>query len=176
MRPLPSQSAMGGWTRFFLILLVAATPTLLLAHNSIEDMEEQIDTRERFAELTDLVAPVFTLQDVDANTVRLDDFRGRVVILNFLYSRCEEQCPLHSAKLAEVQQQLSLASLSDRVQFITIATDTEDAASTAESMRGGHKKCQKKSSPTTHGGLARQGTHRVFHSRPLQNLSRDHGL
>jgi protein SCO1/2 len=38
-------------------------------------------------------------------------------------------------KLAKVQEQISLASLSDRIQFVTVATDTEDSASTAESMR-----------------------------------------
>ena len=134
-RPQTTQPAMSGWTRFVLALLVIASPTLVLAHNSTEDLETQINTREHYAELTDRVAPGFILQDADANTIRLDDFRGKVVILNFLYSRCEEQCPLHSVKLAEVQQQLSLASLSDMVQFITIATDTEDAASTTESMR-----------------------------------------
>lgn len=126
---------MGAWTHLVLALVVIACPAVVLAHNSAKDVETQIDTRERFMELTDRVAPVFVLQDTEAHPVRLDDFRGKMVILNFLYSRCEEDCPLHSLKLAEVQQQLALASLSDRVQFITIATDTEDAASTAESMR-----------------------------------------
>ena len=127
--------AMGAWTHLVLALVVIACPAFVLAHNSTNEVETQIDTRERYMELTDQVAPVFILQDTEAHPVRLDNFRGKVVILNFLYSRCEEDCPLHSFKLAEVQQQLALASLSDRVQIITIATDTEDAASTAESMR-----------------------------------------
>jgi protein SCO1/2 len=126
---------MGAWTPLVLALVVITCPVVVLAHNSTKEVETQIDIRERYMELTDQVAPVFVLQDTEARPVRLDDFRGKVVILSFLYSRCEEDCPLHSLKLAEVQQQLGLASLSDRVQFITIATDTEDAASTAESMR-----------------------------------------
>ncbi len=127
--------AAGARAYFVLAFLVIACPAVVLAHNSTKEVETQIDTRERYMDLTDQVAPIFVLQDTVAHPVRLDDFRGKVVILNFLYSRCEEDCPLHSLKLAEVQAQLALASLSDRVQFITIATDTEDAASTAESMQ-----------------------------------------
>ena len=123
------------WTPFVLALVVLASPAIVLAHNSTIEVETQIDTRERYVELVDQVAPIFVLQDTNANAIRLDDFSGKVIILNFLYSRCEEQCPLHSLKILEVQQQLSTTSLSDKVQFITVATDTEDATSTAESMR-----------------------------------------
>ncbi len=123
------------WTHFVLALVMIACPAVVLTHNSTIEVETQIDTRERYMELSDQIAPLIVLQDTDANAIRLDDFSGKVIILNFLYSRCEEQCPLHSLKILEVQQQLSMASLSDKVQFITVATDTEDAASTAESMR-----------------------------------------
>jgi len=124
-----------GWVLIIGTLLFIALPNLGIAHDSTTAVEGEIGNRERYLELKDQIAPIFTLQDVDANPVRLDDFRGKVVILNFLYSRCKEQCPLHSMKLAEVQQQLELASVSDRIQFVTVATDTEDARSTAESMR-----------------------------------------
>ena len=123
------------WLYCFPFLLSAALSFSALAHDSTSAVETEIAGREKYLEPVDILAPVFALQDADANPVRLDDFRGKVVILNFLYSRCQEQCPLHSLKLAEVQQQLALAAQSERVQFITVATDTEDAASTAESMR-----------------------------------------
>lgn len=110
-------------------------PAIVFAHNSTQVVESEIVERERFLELKDEVAPVFTLQDVDGNNISLDDFRGKMVILNFLYSRCQDVCPLHSIKIAEVQAQLALASVGENIQFITIATDTEDTASTAESMR-----------------------------------------
>ena len=116
-------------------LLFFAFPGPMLAHDSTKAVEVEIGDRERYQELTDQVAPVFTLQNVDGNSVSLADFRGKVVVLNFLYSRCEEACPLHSLKLAKVQEQILLASLSDRIQFVTVATDTEDAMSTTESMR-----------------------------------------
>jgi len=112
-----------------------ACPTSVLAHNSVAEVEADIQKRDRYVQLTDQVAPDFTLLDTGGQKVRLTDFRGKVVILNFLYSRCKEQCPLHSTKLAIVQRQLAESSDNDEVRFVTIATDTEDATSTVENMR-----------------------------------------
>jgi len=123
------------WALLVWVLLFIGLPSLALAHDSTKATEVEIGERERNQELTDQVAPVFTLLDMDSNSVSLADFRGKVVVLNFLYSRCEEACPLHSLKIAKVQEQISLASLNDRIQFVTVATDTEDAMSTTESMR-----------------------------------------
>lgn len=132
----PTHRARNGRLWCLSALLVFALPASVFAHDSSKAVEVEIGDRERYQELTDQVAPVFTLQDVDGNPVSLADFRGKVVILNFLYSRCEEACPLHSVKLSKIQQQISLASISDKIQFITVATDTEDVESTGESIRG----------------------------------------
>jgi protein SCO1/2 len=123
------------WARLIRALLFIAFPTLVFAHDSTSVVEVEIGDREAYVELTDQVAPVFTLQDVDGNPVSLADFRGKVVILNFIYSRCQDACPLHSVKLAKVQEQLAMASVAEKIKFVTVATDTEDAASTANSMR-----------------------------------------
>ena len=137
--PPEQQSLLSGpdrrWLRCLSFLLATLISGPALTHDSTSAVEVEIAERENFLERVNLIAPVFALQDVDANPVRLDDYRGKVVILNFLYSRCEELCPLHSLKLAEVQQQLAQASQRDKVQFITVATDIEDAASTAKSLR-----------------------------------------
>ncbi len=124
-----------GRVRFIGVFLFVVFPALVFAHDSAKVVEEEIGDRERFMELKDQVAPVFTLQDVDGTAISLVDFRGKMVILNFIYSRCQDTCPLHSMKIAEVQAQLALASVGDKIQFVTIATDTADATSTAESMR-----------------------------------------
>ena len=96
MVPQLTRPTMGVLIRFVLALLVFVAPALGLAHNSTKEVGAQIDTRERYVELADQVAPIFVLQDAETNSMRLDDFLSKVVILNFLYSRCEEQCPLHS--------------------------------------------------------------------------------
>lgn len=134
-QPSSRPGYLAGRGLLFWLLVLVGIVSPVLAHDSTSEVEEEIESREKYLQRVNQLAPAFALQDVEANPVRLEDFRGEAVILNFLYSRCEHLCPLHSLKLAEVQQQLAQASLGDRVQFITIATDTEDAASTAESMR-----------------------------------------
>jgi protein SCO1/2 len=39
-------------------------------------------------------APDFTLRDASGRTVRLSDFRGRAVLLTFVYTDCPDVCPL----------------------------------------------------------------------------------
>lgn len=51
-------------------------------------------------------APDFVLVNQDGATVRLSQFRGRFVLLSFLYTHCVDVCPLTTAKLATVQRDL----------------------------------------------------------------------
>lgn len=118
-----------------LLLFTVVTVPLAIAHDSVKEVENQIQQQEHYAQLTSQPAQTFILEDTLGRKVTLEDFQGKVVILNFIYARCKEVCPLHSHKLAAVQQQLTVASLADRVQFVTIATDTEDAQQTATVMR-----------------------------------------
>lgn len=122
-------------SRYLLTATILLAAPQLFAHNSIAEVETGIQKRERYLELSHQPAPEFSLLDTDANEVRLKDFRGKAVVLNFIYSRCREACPLHSLKLAELQKLIAEASLTETVQFISIATDTEDAVTTATSMR-----------------------------------------
>ena len=117
-----------------LLAAVACLPLPLQAHR-VQEVEAQLGESERYAQLMNEEAPDFDLQDADGRSFTLEDFHGQAVILNFIYARCKEDCPLHSLKLAEVQAQIEEAGWSDGVQFISVATDTEDAAATAEAMR-----------------------------------------
>lgn len=105
------------------------------AHDSVKQVEDQIRGRDRYVELVTKPVSDFSLKSYDENEVKLKDFRGKAVILNFIYTRCREECPLHSRLIAKVQKQLAAAKLGHQVQFITIATDTEEATSTAKEMR-----------------------------------------
>mgnify|MGYP003675870089 FL=1 len=122
-------------SRYLLTATILLLAPQLFAHNSTAEVETDIQKRERYLELSHQPAPEFSLLDSAGNEVRLKDFRGKAVVLNFIYSRCQEACPLHSFKLAELQKLIAEASLPEAVQFISIATDTEDAMSTAASMR-----------------------------------------
>jgi protein SCO1/2 len=46
-----------------------------------------------------LPARDFTLRDQDGRTVRLSDFRGQVVMLTFMYSTCQDTCPLTASQM-----------------------------------------------------------------------------
>lgn len=104
--------------------------------HSVDDVLNQLREQDHYIQMTHYKAPGFALEDPDGREVRLADFRGKVVILNFIYARCKEACPLQSHLLAKVQEQINTTLMRDQLQFVTIATDTEDAAATAQIMRG----------------------------------------
>ena len=103
--------------------------------HSLEDLERQLAERERYVELTNRQALGFRLDDADGNAIRLEDFAGKIVVLNFTYARCKDVCPLHSQLIATVQEQINATPTGGLVQFISIATDTEDEAETVDIMR-----------------------------------------
>jgi protein SCO1/2 len=51
------------------------------------------------------------------------DFRGKVVVLHFIYAGCPDVCPLHADRIGEIQEMVNTTPMKDRVQFITITTD-----------------------------------------------------
>ncbi|MBI3053630.1 MAG: SCO family protein [Betaproteobacteria bacterium] len=105
------------------------------AHSSDEVLKE-MQEQDRYIQMVNYEAPGFALEDPHGRKVSLADFRGKAVVLNFIYARCKELCPLHSELIAKIQAQVNATLMRDLVQFVTIATDTEDAAATAQVMRG----------------------------------------
>lgn len=117
-----------------LAVLWAMSSVTATAH-SMKDVESDLNERERYAEFVDRQAPAFNLTDPDGKEVSLSDSEGKTVVLNFIYTRCREECPLHMNTLAQLQEKINEAGMRDEVEFITIATDTEDVASTRDNMR-----------------------------------------
>ena len=52
-------------------------------------------------------APDFQLTDQNGSTVKLSDFRGNVVVLTFMDSKCTDTCPLTAVHFREVYRQLT---------------------------------------------------------------------
>jgi protein SCO1/2 len=66
----------------------------------------------------DLRAPDFTLRNQDGETISMRDFRGRPVIVTFLYTHCEDTCPVQAQTIRG-----ALDDLGEDVPAIAIAVD-----------------------------------------------------
>lgn len=74
-------------------------------------------------------APAFRLSSPSGQAVSLSALRGKVVVLGFVDSRCDDICPLLSRELAIARQKLSAAHLTNKVSFLVVNTDPVATAS-----------------------------------------------
>ena len=69
-------------------------------------------------------APTFTLTDQLERPVSSDDFQGKVVVANFIYTSCTDICPLLSLRMQQLQERLrSEGLLGSRVQLLSFTVD-----------------------------------------------------
>jgi protein SCO1/2 len=106
----------------FTLLLLLTGISSALAH-SLNELENQLRERERYIEIVNRKAPDFALLDAKGIDVGLSDFRGKVVVLNFIYTNCPDICPLHSQTIAAIQKAINPTPMKNLVQFISITTD-----------------------------------------------------
>lgn len=106
------------------VALVSAAADL--AAHSLEEVEDQLSEREDYVQMVDRPAPAFTLQDADGRQVSLADYRGKVVVLWFIYASCPDVCPLHSQMMAGIQDQINRTPMRDLVEFVAITTEPEN--------------------------------------------------
>lgn len=71
--------------------------------------------------LTVMSAPGFVLVDKQGGPMSLADFRGRVVVLTFFDSACDDICPVMEAELSRAYADLGVDAA--RVSFVTVNTD-----------------------------------------------------
>ncbi len=72
------------------------------------------------------LAPDWALATPDGRAVRSAEFRGKVRLETFIYTRCQDSCPLVSAKLARLQRLLAARDLLGR--RVVLASITLDPA------------------------------------------------
>lgn len=108
----------------WLVILVVMTAVLPPAWaHSLKELEATLADKEKFFQPLDRPAPGFSLRDPSGAAVSLADFRGKVVVLNFVYTNCPDVCPLHTARIAEIQSMINDTPMKSQVAFITITTD-----------------------------------------------------
>lgn len=68
------------------------------------------------------LAPNFSLIDQDGRPINLLALRGKVVFVNFIYTRCLDVCPVVTRQLRELQEKLATRMERD-VLFVSISVD-----------------------------------------------------
>ena len=63
----------------------------------------------------------FNLRDQDGRRVRLTAFRGKAVVLTFLYTHCPNSCPLIAGKLRQTHERLGATAR--RVALVAVSVD-----------------------------------------------------
>ena len=71
-------------------------------------------------------APDFQLIDQSGSKVSLSDFRGKVVLLTFMDSKCTDTCPLTAAHFREVYRQLN-SDEGTQVVFLGVNVNVEES-------------------------------------------------
>jgi protein SCO1/2 len=67
-------------------------------------------------------APDFALVDQDGRPVSLESLRGKVLLLDFVYTHCSGPCPILTGTHVSVQRALP-PELTDKVRFVSISLD-----------------------------------------------------
>lgn len=109
-----------------LATLVITTLILLIAPaaaHSIEEVDQDLRGKEKYFQAEDGEASGFSLVDAGGRTLSLSDLRGKVVVLNFVYTNCPDVCPLHAERIAEIQKMINQTPMKEMVEFVTITTD-----------------------------------------------------
>jgi protein SCO1 len=67
----------------------------------------------------DTLTPDFALRNVNGRVVRLSQFRGRAVLLTFVYSHCPDVCPLIVENLKVARREAAVR----RAQIVAVSVD-----------------------------------------------------
>lgn len=70
-------------------------------------------------------APDCTLVNQDGKTVKLSDFKGKVLLVSFVFTTCNGTCPATTHRMAKVQQLLAAKGKRCAVEFVTITLDPQ---------------------------------------------------
>jgi protein SCO1/2 len=102
------------WMARCVALALLAWSTTAWAHDAMRD--------QRLPTIG--LAPEFALTSQDGVRVTLGDFRNKVVAVTFIYTSCPDTCPVLTAKMAQVQDDLG-PNFGSKIAFVSITVDPE---------------------------------------------------
>jgi protein SCO1/2 len=80
-------------------------------------------------------APPFALQASDGGELKLERYRGKVVILEFGFTSCPDVCPTTLAALARARKELGAEGDGLQVVYVTVDPERDDAVRLREYLR-----------------------------------------
>lgn len=74
------------------------------------------------------VIPEYLFEDANGEIFRFQDFKGKLVLATFIYTRCGDLCPAVEMNLQQIYKSLPQEVLGSEVQFLSISFDPRDDA------------------------------------------------
>lgn len=104
------------WLALALVIVAGATIYIFLSSSTNTQSYEGTELSGE--------APDFQLTDQNGSSVGLSDFRGKVVVLTFMDTKCQDTCPLTAAQFREVYRQLT-QNEATQVVFLGVNVNVE---------------------------------------------------
>ncbi|SRR6266508_3102678 len=110
---------MKNWLIWLVCSMLIIAGALVYSRLSSSDSVQPYQGTELSGEASD-----FSLADQNGSKINLSDFRGKVVVLTFMDSKCKDTCPLTGAHFRKAHQQLNQNEAS-RVVFLGVNVNVE---------------------------------------------------
>lgn len=106
------------WRRFLVGLCLVAVSWLGASHAQAQKLP-----------INEKLGGAFELSSTKPGVTGVQDFAGKVVLLNFGYASCPDVCPMVLARLSQLQKQLGPVANEVQTAFVTVdpKTDTVEA-------------------------------------------------
>ena len=125
-RPIKKSAEIILTRRNALILAMAAPLSSLATAHSMQEVEQELLKSEKYFQTVDSYATDFDLQDADGRSFSLASFKGKAVVLHFIYTNCPDVCPLHAEKIAAIQKMINITPMRELVEFVSISADSKN--------------------------------------------------
>lgn len=108
-----------------LLVLVAGLAALFYATDGLRAFTSETARRISINEHPRTIPPV-TLQTAQAEYSNFSTLRGRWLLVDFIYTRCETYCSAQGNEFAQLQRQLAEAIAAEQVLLLSISFDPRD--------------------------------------------------
>lgn len=110
---------------FFSIFIVLTAGILLLWWGTDGFHAFTAEGARRLAILeTPKTVPPTTMQDQNGQTIKFGDYKGKLLLMTFIYTRCTDECPVLEKSFQDVYKGLSPERLGKDVSLLTVSFDT----------------------------------------------------